>query len=583
MRRRLLRTGVALAAVLLGAGRLAAQDTAIVIRPLPIEADTVEQVGLPTELVQQLIAVYNDSTTLRFAGSVTVPATARLEGRIAVFRGTMRVYGRITGSVTVINGDLIIAAGGSVQGPVTVVGGRVDVRRGGSYQGDQTSYDALAPVFRLPNGLLSIRERRKPLGELAAASTSFRTGRVNTILTLETGRTYNRVEGLPIVFGPTFTVLGTSNVDARLDLRGIFRPATDQTKLRDAVGFIASTEWTGGERRRWIGFGGRGYRQILPTDDQPLTKGEAGWSAFLLQRDYRDHLEARGLEGYGFVEPARGLRLGVSYRRDLERSVPASDPISVFRNSQTWRPNPLIDDGHFRTVRLSLDYDTRDEPIKPATGWLIHADVERSTSDDASPVGLPAQVRPPIAPGRYRSSKLRFDFRRYARFNPTSRVNLRVTGAGWVAGDPLPVQRRVALGGPDILPGFGFRELNCAPAGFDDNALTALCDRMLAAQLEVRTNLPVGLPFRIRNQDLATLQQILGIEHAELVVMANTGKAWLTGDGPGRVPNNRIPKFGEWSKDIGVGIDAGGIGLYLAKPIASDRPLRFSVRLVRRF
>jgi hypothetical protein len=562
----------------------AAQDSVIVIRPGP-ESDSGAVRGLPAEIVQQVISWYNDSTTLRFNGSTVVPATSRLGGRVAVYRGTLRVFGRIDGPVAVINGDLIIATGGVVAGNVLVVGGQVDIRRGGSLVGEQVAYEALAPVYRLPTGLLTISERRRALGEIASAQASFRTGRVNTTLTLETGRTYNRVEGLPIVFGPTFTVLGTTNVDARLDLRGTFRPVSDQTKLRDAVGFMASTEWAGGGEpsRRWIGFGGRGYRQIVPIDDQPLGKGEAGWSAFLLQRDYRDHYEARGLEAYGFVQPAKGLRVGVSYRRDLERSVPANDPISLIRNDEIWRPNPLIDDGHYRTLRLSLDYDTRDDVARPASGWLIHTDWERGASDDASPVSLPAAVRAPIAPGAYHFTKLRFDVRRYARFNPTSRVNLRVVGAGWIGGDPLPVQRRVALGGPDILPGFSFRDLNCAPAGFDDLARTALCDRMLAMELEVRTPVPVGLPFRIRRPEIALLQQVLGIEQAELVLMANTGKAWLTGDGPGRVPNNRIPKFNEWEADIGAGIDAGGIGFYLAKALAADRALRFTIRLQRRF
>jgi hypothetical protein len=185
--------------------------------------------------------------------------------------------------------------------------------------------------------------------------------------------------------------------------------------------------------------------------------------------------------------------------------------------------------------------------------------------------------------GRYAFSRVRFDVRRYARFNPSSRVNLRVTGAGWVGGDPLPVQRRVALGGPDILPGFGFRSLNCAPSGFVDQARASLCDRMLAVQLEVRTPLPFSLPVRIRNPDLAAIQQILGIEQAELVLMANAGKAWLTGDGPGRVPNDRIPVLREWDADVGAGLDAGGIGVYLAKAVAVDRAFRIVVRLQRRF
>ena len=578
---------LAVAGALAGAGArpALAQDSVIVIRPVAATGDTLGVRGLAPEIVQQVVAWFNDSTTLRFNGSTVVPATSRLVGRVAVHRGTLRVLGQIDGPVTVINGDLIVPAGGAVRGNVLVVGGQIDVRRGGIVEGEQSAFEALAPVYRLPNGLLTVSDPRRPLGEIASARATFRTGRVNTTLTLETGRTYNRVEGLPIVFGPTFTVLGPTNVDARVGLRGTFRPVSDQTKLRDAVGFAASAEFAGGGEtsHRWIGFGGRGYRQISQVDDQPLTSGEAGWSAFLFQRDYRDHFEARGLEAYGFVQPAKGMRIGASLRNDLERSVPASDPISLIRNDEIWRPNPLIDDGHYRTVRLSFDYDTRDDAARPASGWLVNASWERSHSTDASPVSLPAAVRPPIPPGDYRFSKIRFDVRRYARFNPTSRVNLRFLGAGWVGGDPLPIQRRVALGGPDILPGFGFRDLNCAPAGFEDKAQTALCDRMLAVELEIRKSLPFGLPLRIRRQEIALLQQILGIERAELVVMGNAGKAWLTGDGPGRVPNNRIPKLNEWDADIGIGLDGGGIGLYLAKALAADRGLRFVVRLQRRF
>ncbi len=562
--------------------RVWAQDSLVIIRPLP-EVDTAVVRSLPSGVVGQVVAVYNDSATTRFGGSFSLPAGARLEGRVAVYRGTLRVNGTIAGAILVINGDLIIGPGGTVLGPVLVTGGRIEVRPGGRLDGERTAYDALAPVFRKPNGLLEARERRKPLGEIASARTSFQTGRISTELSLETGRTYNRVEGLPIVFGPSFTTQGSERADARLDLRGIFRPTSDRTKLRDDIGFVVSTEFRAGSARRWLSFGARGYRQIQSIEDQPLTKGEAGWSAFLFQRDYRDHYEARGLEGYASVAPLPTLRLGLSFRGDQERSVPSSDPVSLLRNQDTWRPNPLIDDGFYRTSKVSLDYDTRNDQARPSTGWKIHADFESSESDDASPVALPAAVRPPIEPGRYAFSKLRFDVARYARLNPNTRINLRILGAGWVGGDPLPVQRRVSLGGPDILPGFGFRDLNCGPQGFSDRSQASLCDRILAAQLEIRTNLPIDLPFRIRNAELAALQQILGIERAELVLLADAGKAWLTGGGPGRVPNNRIPAFGEWDADVGVGIDAGGIGVYLAKSVAVNRSFRFSLRLQRRF
>ena len=558
-----------------------AQDSLVVIRPIVTPGDTVAPGAPSPEVVARVIREFNDSLTSRFVGSFLLPAGSRHLGRIALYRGNLRVYGRIDGPVTVINGDLIVASGGLVSGDVLVVGGRIEVRAGGIIVGRREEHEGLAPVVRGANGLLAVREVRKPLGELAAARTSFEAGGIKTTLNLETGKTYNRVEGLPIVFGPTFTTQAT--VDAKVDVRGIFRPATDRTKLRDDIGFMIATEFRGGGRARWLSFGGRGYRQIVPIEDQPLARGEAGWSAFLLQRDYRDHYEARGIEGFATARPARGLELGLSLRRDLERSVPASDPISLFRNSDTWRPNPLIDDGHYKTLRLSLDLDSRNDRRRPTTGWLLHAELEHGSSGDASPIALPPEVRDPLPPGGLAYSKLWVDARRYARFNPASLASLRVVGGGWVGGDPLPVQRRVSLGGPDILPGFGFRDLNCGPAGFSDQARASLCDRMLAVQLEVRTNFPFKLPFRLLPPDVAVLQQVLGIEQAELVVFGDAGKAWLTGTGPGRVPNDRIPVLGEWDADAGFGIDTGGLGVYLAKALTADQPLRFIIRLQQRF
>lgn len=566
----------------LGPACLTAQDTLVVIRPVVPPADTVTPEP-PADAVWRALETYNDSATTRIVGSFTLPAGARFQGRVAVYRGNLRVYGHLVGPVTVINGDLIVASGGVVDGDAFVVGGRVDVRDRGLLTGRRESHDGIAPVVRTPSGLLVLRDRPRPLGELAAARASFTAGRIRTTLSLETGRTYNRVEGLPILFGPTFTVSGPGSVDGRMEVRGIFRPATDRTNLRDDLGFLVTAEFRGGGDRRILTFGGRGYQRILPIEEQPLTLGESGWSAFLLQRDYRDHYEARGIEAYGSVEVLRGLRLGGAIRRELERSVPASDPLSLLRNGDLWRPNPLVDDGHFRTAVASLDLDTRNDPERPSTGWRVHARVERSVSDDASPVSLPLDVRPPLPPGRYAFSRLWFDGTRYARFDPTTVVALRVLGGGWLAGDPLPVQRRVSLGGPDLLPGFGFRDLNCTPPGFVDQAAASLCDRMLAVQLEARFDLNLGLPFRLRQPELATAQQLLGIQQADLVVFGNAGKAWLTGDGPGRVPNDRIPVFREWDVDAGVGLDAGGIGVYVARALTASQPFRLVVRLQQRF
>jgi len=61
------------------------------------------------------------------------------------------------------------------------------------------------------------------------------------------------------------------------------------------------------------------------------------------------------------------------------------------------------------------------------------------------------------------------------------------------------------------------------------------------------------------------------------------GKGWLTGDGPGRVPNNRLPVPGEFSYDAGIGLDIDGLALYAGVPIGETWSPRFTLRLERRF
>ncbi len=572
---------LALGLLATGAGRLAAQDSVLTIRPEARLPDSTLRGTLPPEVVQEVLRRYNDSSATRIPGSFALPAGSLFNGPIAIFRGSLRVSGAIIGRVTVINGDLVVDAGGRIEGDALVVGGAVIVRPGGFLIGARRAYPVPALLTRTGNGLLVVREPPSTLGDLASARTSFTTGHFRTTLGIETGRTYNRVEGLPIIFGPTVSREGLKDVDARLDLRGIAWTAPDRTDRRSTFGFSGRLEFRFGERRR-LTVGSRIYRVISPIEDQPLSQTEAGWSAFLFQRDYRDFYQSEGAAGYLSYNLGRGLSLGGSLRYDAERSVPANDPISIFRNS-TWRPNPLVDDGHYTTWRVGLDLDTRNDRDSPSNGWLVHAFWEKSTSTDAAPLTLPTEVRDPIAPGAYASSRIWLDARRYARLDPSARAALHVVAGGWIEGDPLAVQRRLSLGGPDLLPGYGFRALTCAPASLADPARPALCDRLIAGQLEVRTRTRMGLPFPTSDPYVTGLQRLLAIREPDIVVFSDLGKAWLSGTGPGRVPNDRLPVLNEWSADIGFGFDAGGLGLYLAQPLTGSGPLLFSIRLQRRF
>jgi hypothetical protein len=559
------------------------QDSVIVIDPNARPSDSFVRGGPPAEVVAELIEFYNDSSTTRMQGDVTLPAGTRFEGKLALYRGSLRVAGRVAGPIAVANGTLYLLPGAAVEGEILVVGGRLLRSEQVEHLGPERVYWDAAPIVRGSDGLLTLRERRRPLGEIATARTTFQAGRVRTTLSLTTGGTYNRIEGLPILFGPLFEFRPSGGTYARIDLRGILRTAGESTDLRSDFGYMARADLRFAGRTEF-GVGGRLYSEVEPIEDQPLSKGESGWSAFLLQRDYRDFYEREGVSGLAYVQPTRSLRVELSLSRDAQRSVRAADPWSLLRNSDRWRRNPLIDDGHYFTTGLQLDFDTRNDTDRPSTGWLIRSRFEHLTSDDIAPVALPVVVRPsPPTGGGYATDRLSLDVRRYSRLTPGLRVNARLRADGWIAGDRLPIQRRVSLGGPDLLPGFDFREFPCSPRGFSDPSNPALCDRMIATQVEVRTRLGLNLGYRWPDREGNRRGRFIGIEEADLVFFSDAGKAWLAGGGPGQVPVNRLPVLREWSLDMGVGLDAGEIGAYLAKSVSSREPVKFIVRLHRRF
>jgi len=569
--------------LLLFAAPLWAQDSVIVIDPNARPSESFVRGGPPADVVSDLIAFYNDSATTRMQGDVTIPAGTRFEGKLALYAGSLRIAGRVAGPVAVANGTLYLLPGSAVEGEILVVGGRLLRSEQVEHPGAERVYWDAAPVVRGSDGLLTLRERRRPLGEIATARTTFQAGRIRTTLSLSTGGTYNRIEGLPLLFGPLFEFRPSSSIYTRLDARGILRTAGESTDLRSDFGYSvkADVRFAG---RTEFGFGGRLYSEVQPIEDQPLSAGESGWSAFLLQRDYRDYFEREGVAGSAYIQPTGNLRLELSLSRDAERSVRATDPWSLLRNSDRWRRNPLIDDGHYFTTGLLLEYDTRNDRDLPTTGWFLSGRFEHLTSDDIAPVALPLVIRPtPPTGGGYSSDRLGLDFRRYARLTPALRVNARVRAEGWIAGDRLPIQRRLSLGGPDLLPGFDFRAFTCAPSGFSDPADPALCDRTIVTQLEVRTRLGLNLGYRMPDRGGNRPGRFIGIEEADLVFLADAGDAWLAGDGPGQVRSDRIPSLDEWKADVGVGLDAGEIAAYLAKGLTDGEPVRFLVRLQRRF
>lgn len=558
-----------------------AQDSVIVIDPDQPAADSTA-LGIPPAILDELLATWNDSATVRLPGGLVLPAGARLGGSVASYRGTLRIGGTVEGPLTVINGDLIIERGGQVIGDALVAGGRMTVDEGGSFTGEARVFWDAVPVTRQSDGSLAARERRRQLGEFATAEKTFQTGQVRTTLRLTTSQTYNRIEGLGIVFGPAFDWRAAPNLTASLDLRAILRTAPDASPFRRDLGWIVRTDWRFNGARGW-GLGARTYSVISGIEEHTLPRDEIGWNAFLFQRDNRDYFSSEGVGGSAFVYLNRRLRFDASLRYEKQGSVRANDPWSLFRNDASWRANPLVDDGHYTILGASAEFDSRNALSRASSGWWLRGSVEHSSSGNIAPASLPTTVRPPLPTQDYGFNRFTLDLRRYNRLSPDIQLNLRLWAGGWLSGDPLPLQRRLSLGGLDLLPGYPFRSLSCAPTGFSDPAQAALCDRALVTQAELRSRLRLRIGYAVRDPDHRELDRFIGLEDPDLVAFADAGSAWLAGDGPGRVPSNRIRSISEWKADAGVGIDAGGVAVYVVKALTDGEPLRVFVRLQRRF
>lgn len=566
-----LATLVALAA----ASPLAAQDP-----PRGIDfgrgADSVRTPTVPGDsLIALAVRTFNAAGAARIWGDFTQPAGSVHEGHLALFGGALRLEGTVHGDVLVINGDLRVGPGARIDGWVLVLGGALVLDPGAVIGGEQRVFVDPVPVVRAPDGTLAMEaRRRRALRDFANTATTLVFGPVDVTLRVD-ATAYNRVEGLPVGAGPIITWRPDARHTATLDLLGIWRTAGDPTAVRGDFG------WTGR-----LGLQREGVRPvrltveagsaIVPTRDQPLRSLESGLSAFLWRRDYRDWYASRWTGASLEVRATPRLTVTAGYVRSRERSVLAVEAFSLFRTDEPWRPNPQIDDGLFRTLRLGLAYDSRDTMPRPTSGWYVQGEFARVSGSGLTPVSLPERMRDPMPTSGYAALQFDFDARRYLRISPTQSVHLRVAGGGHVVGDPQTVQRRRSLDGVDPMLGYGFRALSCDRRRAKDPAAPALCDRTMVAQVEYRRTLGLRTSTRLGNYTV-------GLQRPDLVIALDGGSAWLSGDGPGRVPAGRIQRFSEWRSSVAIGLQTTTVGLFLAKAIADPLSPQLVFRIGRRF
>jgi len=540
---------------------------------------------LPMLVAREAAARYNSPVALRVKSATTIDSSQIVEGDVATLEAPLTIAGVVRGDVVAINANVMLQPGARVDGGIFVVGGIVSGLDVARVAGEVRTYQAR--LRYTPNGGEGIVVEEHEGGGEALLSWV----RLRPRVERENGfrfrnyATYNRVEGLPIYAGPYITRPIPRGV-VTAELFGVIRSAENFRWSSENVGHRATIEArTNGTLQLLAG----GRLQDVVESIQPwqMSNSETALATFFLHRDYRDWYSRLGGSVFAGVAGARGLSVIASLSDERWASRRERDPWTLFRDAQPWRANPTIDDGRYHTFRLTGTLDTRNNPDDPWDGWTVFAEIERGHGEVDS---FGARSRTPPAPGaRVESAHPEYtrgllDLRRYSRLSPQTQLNTRIIAGGWLAGDPLPLQRQLSVGGFGTLPGYDF---NDGTPGRDKLRCTgpivrpgrpAECDRIAAAQLEYRVDL--GLE-RLRN----VVPFWYG--RGAVVAFVDAGRGWRVRDEVTDAVDfgtRTLPALNTFLTDVGAGLDFSVVGLYVAKAVStSSEPPNVFIRVRHRF
>jgi hypothetical protein len=409
-------------------------------------------------------------------------------------------------------------------------------------------------------------------------------------LTISSGKTYNRVEGLPIYLGPTYqNRIAHANIS--IAALGIIRSSNKFHWDPENLGHRLWAEVRVG-RRRGYAIGAASFDEVAKIEPWQLTEPDGGLASFFLKRDYFDWFGRHGgrLYASAFATDYGSVTLGYSSERWSSRS--AREVWSLFRGDEAWRANPRINDGLVHLIDLKFQFDTRNRELRPLAGWYLDGEYEYGAgnfSTEGTRIS-PDEVDNPARRLEYGRAFL--DLRRYNRISPRRQLNARLVLGGWLHGDELPMQRRFSVGGVGTLPGFDFRRLGigtdvgqCSPETGPLPGRPAECERVALAQLEYRHELVSEL-FDIFNRNGIRVRGATFRVKPSAVAFVDAGRGWLVGrhEDDLQYSSGSLPGFDTWRTDVGLGLDLGIAGMYLAKAVyEAKEPANFFVRIRGRF
>lgn len=567
--------------------------------PFLLEAQEVrvEEADLPRHVADEVVDYFNDPGTVQFSGRSRIPAERTVVGNVGVLGGPLTVAGRVEGRVVVLNGDLLLEPGAEITGDVLVLGGRVTGSAEASLGGTLTVYEESLRYVRREGRISRVESREEDPDRDRGVSLGF--GR--TRFTVRAGTNYNRIEGLPVLFGPVITTAGSNPL--RIEALAIWRTDQGFDLDTDEMGYFVRLEQAlGGRRSAWLG--GTVHSTIEPIERWGLTDLEASLATFVLHKDYRDYFERDGWSVYGRLDPVTlPLSFRVEFRQDDHRFAPVGGPWSITDNDDPWRPQPLVAEGRLESVAGQVTLDTRNDIEEPSDGWYVTG---RARLGVGGSMQIPEHFEPTVTDPTFSSfsnavpaTSVDTDFatgfldvRRYLRIDPGSSLALRAVVAGTFEERTLPPQYQHAMGGEGSLPGFKLFSVDCGartrlvelpsesatpPRQFPQYG----CDRIALVQAEYR-----GRLFSLGWDDDDWDDDHDWDWHPNIdlspswAVFFDMGRGWALA--PEGADDYRFDT--ETVKDIGVGLFIGDVGLFWAYPLdGEDKGVNFFIRLDHRF
>jgi hypothetical protein len=572
---------VLLIPAILAAAPLHAQNDSL---PPP---DTLPRSDLPEDVGRAVVDFYNDPRRTRYEGPVRIQISEVVEGDVAALNGPLTVAGRIEGSVVMVNGDVVIEPDGAITGDVLVVGGDVIGEEGARVGGEILVYPGPLTYEMDGDRLVYLAPPPPPTGSVGLTGTPLTDVHADFLIT--TGKSYNRVEGLPITFGPRFRTTGSNPL--RVHALGVYRTESGFTLDEDRMGyFVQAEQYLGGRREYRVGV--TAHSLVEPIEEWHLSDLETGLATFMFHEDYRDHYEREGLSAFvGWTPELFPLEGTIELRNDRHRALPSGSPLTLFDNAEAWRPQPLVGEGRLSTIAARGTLDTRNDVPNASAGWYVRAGVEHAlyagierAAAFSPAVGFPVSLVPQSY-DRFTAGSL--DLRRYNRLSPDTRLNFRLLLAGSLDGTPLPPQRQHALGGEGSLPGYSLFSMDCGARDLalqrvdadDDESPAAFfpdygCDAIALAQVDARGK----LGFRLRLDSAPWDDDGEGIGFGwniepDWTVFVDAGQAWAAGERPDE----------DLRMDIGAGLIVDRLGIFLATGLKGGDGVNLFVRVGPRF